>query len=171
LRFLIGASGGAARLVIPDGLMNLDLQTSRVRHDTVLPFDDGYLEVEIAEAGSSGVVSQAFRRYSNNGTGAAGVGMDFRDSMVSIVRRVGSADTLVLPNAARFTGGDKVRLVQAGDVHSLFLNGEPVGSWPDNTATALKGAANRSVAMLMQGAQQFGGSRLLSTAFSCVEAA
>ncbi|QPX62155.1 hypothetical protein PBI_INDLOVU_40 [Mycobacterium phage Indlovu] len=171
LCFVIGQVAGAARMLIPDGLMSLDLTTSRFRHPTVMLADDGYLELEVAEGGGPGVITQVFRRYSNDGSGAAGVGLDLRDRAVSIVRRVGGVDTLVKPNLATFGGGDKLRLVQTGNLHELFKNGEPVGSWNDAGATAVKAATARSIAMLMQGAQQFGGSRLFSPSLSCVEAA
>lgn len=170
--FALGAIGGAVRLIIPDGLMSLDLTTSRFRSSTLLTADDGYLDIEVAEGGGPGVITQVFRRYSNNGTGAAGVGIDLRDSAASIVRRVASVSTLVKPNLGSFTSGDRLRLIQEGNTHTLLRNGNPLGQpWVDATGTAATGAANRSVALLMQGAQPHGGSRIFSPALSCVEAA
>jgi len=169
--FAIGAVGGAARLLIPDGLMSLNLVGSRFRYPTTLAADDGYVEVEVAEGGGPGVKTQVFRRYSNNGSGANGVGIDLRDSMASIVRRVASADSLVAPNLGSFSAGDRLRLTQTGNTHVLTRNGDLLGQWVDGTATAAKGAAFRSIAMLMEGAQPLGGSRIFSPGLSCVEAA
>lgn len=169
--FAIGAVGGAAKLIIPDGLMSLNLTTGQFRYPTQVAADDGYLEVEVAEGGGAGVITQVFRRYSNSG-GANGVGIDLRDSAASIVRRVANVSTLVKPNLGSFIAGDRLRLVQAGNTHSLFRNGLPMGApWVDALNSAASGAANRSVAMLMQAAQPLGGARIFSPALSCIEAA
>lgn len=171
--FVIGAVGNAAKLMVPDGLLSLDKQVSRVRHDTLLPGDDGYVEVQIAELGDPGYVTQVFRRYANDGSGARGVGMDFRNSSVSIVRRVAGADVLVKPDIASFGPADTFRLTQVGNVHALMKNGEtgPALTWEDNTATAASGAANRSVAMMMQAAKELAGSRVFSPTLNYLEAA
>ncbi|QOP65583.1 hypothetical protein SEA_SUIGENERIS_41 [Mycobacterium phage Suigeneris] len=176
--FVIGSVGNAARMLVPDGLMSLNKQVSRVRHETVLPGDDGFLETRIAELGDPGYVTQLFRRYANDGSGARGVGLDFRNSQVSIVRRVASADVLVAPNIASFGPNDTFRLTQTGNLHSLIKNGEPVLSpsgsevtWNDATGTAATGASNRSVAMMMQSAKELSGSRLFSPSLDYVDAA
>lgn len=169
--FVIGSTGQMARMLIPDGLVSLGDQTSRFRHPTTTAGDDGYLETQIANLGSPGFVTQVFRRYANSG-GASGVGLDFRNSQVSIVRRVSSADTLMAPNLAAVSNGDVFRLVQAGNVHTLYRNGDTaIGSWNDSGATAAKGSGNRSVAMMMQAAQQFLGTRRFSPSLAYVEAA
>ncbi|AKF14609.1 minor tail protein [Mycobacterium phage Baee] len=169
--FVIGSIGNAARMLVPDGLMSLNKQVSRVRHETVLPGDDGFLETQIAELGDPGYVTQLFRRYANDGSGARGVGLDFRNSQASIVRRVASADVLVAPDVASFGPGDTFRLDQLGNVHSLTKNGEPVIAWNDSTGTAASGATNRSVAMMMQSAKELSGSRLFSPSLNYVDAA
>ncbi|QFP94658.1 minor tail protein [Mycobacterium phage LilMcDreamy] len=169
--FLIGVVGNAAKMMIPDGLMSLNKQVSRMRHPDLLPGDDGHLEVQIAEVGSPNYVTQVYRRYANDNSGARGVGMDFRNSQVSIVRRVAGAEVLVKPNLTSFGPSDTCRLIQTGNLHTLVKNGDPVGEWNDAAATAAKGSANRSVAMWMQGAKELTGSRLFSPSLNYLEAA
>jgi hypothetical protein len=169
--YVIGVVGQSARMLIPDGLMSLNKQISRYRHPTLLGSDDGWLEVQLSSIGSPGFATQAFRRYVNNGTGASGVGIDVRDSAASIVRRVGSVDTLVAPALGGVGPGSVLRLDQAGNVHTLLRDGEPLGSWTDGTGTAPLGAAYRSVAMAMQAAKEFGGTRLFSPSFNYLDAA
>lgn len=169
--FVIGAIGNAARMMVPDGLLSLNKQVSRMRYDTPLLADDGYVETQIAELGSAGYVTQLFRRYANDGSGARGVGIDFRNSTVSLVRRVAGADVLVKPDVASFGPGDEFRLDQLGNVHTLVKNGDPVTVWDDAVGTAAKGAANASVAMMMEGAKEIGSSRLLSPSLNYVRAA
>lgn len=169
--YVIGVVGQMARMLIPDGLISLTPQASRLRFPTLLASDDGYLETQVSNIGAPDFVTQLFRRYANNGGGASGVGIDLRNSMLSLVRRVGGTDTLVKPNLGAFANGDVLRLVQEGNVHSLFRNGELLDAWTDGTGTAAVGAANRSVAMLMQGAKDFQGARRFSPALNYLEAA
>lgn len=169
--FVIGQMSGAARMLIPDGLMNLDLRTNRMRHPTQLPADNGFIEVQVAEIGSPGYATQAWRRYANDGSGARGVGIDLRNSQASIIRRVGSVDTLVAENVASFTTSTRLRLDQAGNIHTLVRDGVAVGSWNDAGATAASGASNRSVAMTMQGSKERAGTRKFSPSLNYLEAA
>lgn len=169
--YVIGVVGQAARMLIPDGLVSLTPQTSRLRNPTQVVGDDGWLETQVAQIGDPTYITQAFRRYVNSGTGASGVGIDFRNSQLSIVRRVGGTDTLVAPNLGRFSSGDVQRLIQAGDVHTLYNNGELLGSWNDSTHTAATGSGNRSVAMVMQGAKEFQGTRRFSPSLASIQAA
>lgn len=170
LCFLIGIVGNSARMIIPDGLLSLDMVASRFRHELLTPDDDGWLEVEIADAGVPEFLTQIYRRYSNDGTGANGVGLDLRSGVASIVRRVGGVETLVAPDLTTFGSSDRLRLEQYDDVHTLLRNGTEVGAWNDVGATAARGAANRSVAMLMQGASEYRGTRLFSPSLSEIEA-
>lgn len=169
--YVIGIVNQAARMQVPDGLMSLDKTTGRMRHPTLLTSDDGFVQVQVAEAGAPGFATQVFRRYANDGTGARGVGMDLRDSMVSIVRRVGGVDTMVMPNLGSFGPATDLRLNQVGNVHTLVRDGVPLGSWNDATATAAKGATNRSVAMVMTGAKELLGQRRFSPSLNWIEAA
>lgn len=169
--FVIGVIGNAARMIIPDGLMSLDPQTSRLRHSIPLTSDDGFIETEVAELGSPGMATQLFRRYANDGTGARGVGMHLENSTVSIVRKVGGVEQIVTPGGAgAFGPKSRLRLVQAGNVHTLLRDGDILESWDDATGTAASGALNRSVAMTMQGAKELLGSRKFSPTLSYVEA-
>ncbi|URC18147.1 hypothetical protein SEA_ZENTENO07_46 [Mycobacterium phage Zenteno07] len=171
--FVIGVIGNAARMIIPDGLMSLNKQTSRLRHAVPLLSDDGFLETEVAELGSPGMATQLFRRYANDGSGARGVGLHLEDSVVSLVRRVGGVDTIVTPGGlGAFGPASRLRLVQAGNTHTVLRDGEPLGQpWIDGTGTAATGALNRSVAMTMRGAKELFGTRKFSPSLSYVEAA
>lgn len=168
--YVIGIVEQAARLLVPDGLMSLDQRASRVRHPTVLTTDDGWVEVQVANSGSPGFSTQVFRRYANDGSGARGVGIDMTDNAASIVRRVAGAEVMVAPNLARFTEGDTLNLTQAGNLHTLLLNGTDVGAWNDSGATAASGPSNRSVGMVMEGAKEFLGSRRFSPALNYLDA-
>lgn len=168
--YVIGVVGQAARMLIPDGIMSLNLQTARFRHPTTLLADDGWLETQIAELGDPGFATQVFRRYANDGTGDRGVGIDFRDSMTSLVRRVGGVETIVAPNLGPYAPADQFRLIQTGNLHTLYRNGDSLGGWDDTTATAASGATNRSVAMLMQGAKEMLSVRRFSPTLAYLEA-
>ncbi|QWY84385.1 hypothetical protein SEA_KNOCKER_43 [Mycobacterium phage Knocker] len=168
--YVIGVVNQSARMMVPDGLLNLDRQIGRMRHPTLLTSDDGWLDIQVAEQGSPDMVTQVFRRYANDGSGARGVGIDLRNNMASIVRRVGGVETLVAPNLSGFGPATRFRLEQLGNVHTLIRDGIPVGEWPDNTATAASGANNRSVAMVMQGAKELWGARRFSPSLNYVEA-
>jgi hypothetical protein len=168
--YVIGQQQGSAKMMIPDGLMNLDLRTSRFRWPTQTATDDGYVEVQVSDLGSPGFKSQVWRRWANTG-GATGVGLEMLNSSVSIVRRVANTETLVMPNVASLAPADTLRLTQAGNLHTLTVNGGAPIVWNDAAASAAKGAANRSVAMVMQGAKERAGTRKFSPSFNYLEAA
>lgn len=168
--YVIGVVNQSARMLVPDGLLNLDRQVSQVRHPSLLPTDDGWLDIQVAEAGSPGFVTQVYRRYANDGSGARGVGIDLRDNMASIVRRVGGVESIVAPNLTGFGPATRLRLEQLGNVHTLMRDGVAVGEWPDDTITAASGADNRSVAMVMQGAKELWGPRRFSPSLNYLEA-
>lgn len=169
--YIIGVVNHAARLQMPDGLMNLDKQVGRMRHPSLLPSDDGWLEVQVAESGSPGMATQVFRRYANDGSGARGVGIHMVDNMAGIVRRVGGVETVVKPALGGFGPSSRLRLEQLGNTHTLLRDGIPLGDpWVDATNTAASGAANRSVAMVMTGAKELWGSRRFSPSLNYLEA-
>ncbi|UJQ86566.1 hypothetical protein SEA_PENGUINLOVER67_44 [Mycobacterium phage PenguinLover67] len=168
--YVIGVVGGAAKMVIPDGLMSMDPLDSRFRHPTLLPNADGFLEVQLAQLGDPGFATQVFRRYSNDGSGDNGVGIDVRNGLAGIVRRVGGTETLVAPALGGVGPANRLRLVQTANLHELFRDGLKIGEWNDATGTAATGAGNQSVAMVMNAAKEFGGSRLFSPALSYLEA-
>ena len=168
--YVIGVVNQAARVMVPDGLLALDRVTSRVRHPNLLPADDGWLEFQVAEAGSPGFATQEYRRYANDGTGDRGVGVDLRDNRASIVRRVGGVETVVAPDLGTFGPGSNLRLDQLGNVHTLYRDGIELGEWIDSTGTAATGAANRSVALVMNGAKELLGQRRFSPSLNYIEA-
>jgi hypothetical protein len=151
---ITGIPSGLATIMMPTGLVSLPTQTSFARHQTQTVSANGYVETSPGTVGDPGYVTQVFRRYDNSGGGASGVGIDMRSSILSIVGRVGSVDTLVAPALGSFKAGDNIRLVQSGSVHTLWKNGLALGSFTDTPGTYPSGAGNRSVGMTMQCAQQ-----------------
>lgn len=166
--FVIGGIGNSARMLIPDGLVNLDTQTGQVRFDGgTSAANDGFVEAQVAAGGDPGYITQLFRRYSNDGSGDNGVGMRLVDSTVSLVRRAGGPDTdAVVSDTVPFIPGDVLRVDQAGDVHTLIRNGETTVSFDDTGHTAAMSADNLSIGMTMQGAKEMLGPRLFSPALS-----
>lgn len=160
-----------ARINIPDGLVALPPQFSQYRFgDAVAAADDGPLETMVSAIGDIGYATQLFRRYSNDGTGNNGVGIQLLNSGLSIVRRVGGTATTVAQGGA-FAVGDLLRLEQVGDTHTLLRNGTQVAQWIDSGATAAVGAANRSMGMIMEGAKDLTGPRRFSPALAFARAA
>ena len=156
----IGVAGAMVRVLIPDGLVALPVQTAWARNLAEVAGDDGWLEVEVATRGSGGLVTQVFRRYDNSGNAASGVGLDLRSSMVSLivlapVGGLGSGDLNVAPGLGSFAAGDRLRLVQTGNVHTVFKNGVQLGQWVDTYYVAAVGSGNRSIGMMMQACQDF----------------
>jgi hypothetical protein len=168
--YAIGIVNNSARIMVPDGLLNLDRQVSRMRYPTTLGNDDGWLEVQVAEAGSPGFATTVYRRYANDGSGARGVGVQLKDNMVSLTRKVNGNEVVVKPNLGAFGPSSVLRLNQVGNVHTLTRNGDTLGSWDDSTGTAAKGAANSSVAMAMEGAKELWGARRFSPSLNYLEA-
>lgn len=169
--FDIGITNNAARVAIPDGLLSVTwgLQTSKYRLLTgVSDSDDGYLEFEIDNKGTWGYNTQLYRRYANTG-GGSGVCVGMINSRLYITRRVGGVDTN-MKDCGSFTAGDVIRFVQAGNLHTVYRNGELGGEWDDAGQTALKGASNRSIAMLMQGEKAIFMPREFSPSINYLEA-
>ena len=169
--YVIGKSGGAARMLVPDGLLSLNKQFSRMRYPTQTPGDDGWLNIRVAQPGAQGYGTQVFRRYSNNGSAEVGVGLDLRDNMVGLVRRVGGNNVIVKPNMTGYGPGTRLWLDQTGDVHTLFRDGIEVGAWEDTGHTAAIGAGQRSAAMVMAGSKELFGTRRFSPSLDYFEAA
>ena len=172
--YLASISSGYARINIPDGLLFLGLQEDRVRYNaTTLPGDDGHIRVKIASMGDGtgyfAARSQAFRRLSNAAF-THGVGIELSNSQLKIVRRVASVDT-IMANCGTYQPGDEADLVQAGDVHTMLLNGTDVGAWNDSGHTASKGAGFLSIGLMFSGGKDGLGPRRFSPAFDYVEAA
>jgi len=166
----IGSIGTMYRLLIPDGLVSLSPQTGWSRSQN-LTADDGWMEMGIATSGNAGYATRVFRRYDNTGAYASGVGVHLMDGLVSIIRRVGSTDTLVAPAISQYSPGNVIRLTQVGNTHTVFRNGAQVGQWIDSGNTALIGSTHRSVGMAMTGAQDLMGPRSFSPALRFVRAA
>lgn len=168
--YVIGVINQTARMLVPDGLLNLDKQVAQVRHPTLLTGNDGWLEVQVAEPGAPGFATQVYRRYANDGTGDRGVGIDLRDNVASIVRRVGGTEDIVVPNLGSFGPASTLRLIQTGNNHDLYCDGHLLGGWNDATGTAASGTNNRSVAMVMEGAKELWGARKFSPSLNYLEA-
>jgi hypothetical protein len=166
----IGVSGNSARLMVPDGL-DLGLTvTDAVRHSNQVSGDDGHLEIQVATIGDPNYRTMVWRRYSNDGYGLNGVGIDLYNSRASIAYRTLGVNAWEV-DCGLYAEGDVLRLKQAGDVHTLLRNGTPVGTWNDQLHLASKGATYRSVAIHMQGAKQSLGPRRFSPALNYIDAA
>lgn len=174
VHYPIGVVGGMARMLIPDGLVSLSTQTSTLRNASLVPADNGWVETKIASQGDTGYITQIWRRYTNGSSEvtSSGVGIDLRDGVASIVRRIDGANVLVAPGLSAFTAGDTVHLQQTGNTHTLYLNGHQAGQpWVDTGNTAHSGSLYRSVAMTMQGGQDLNGPRRYSPSLAYLYAA
>lgn len=172
--YLASVSSGYARINIPDALLQLGLQEDRVRYNaTQVAADDGYIEVKIATMGDGtwyfAAKSQAMRRLSNAAF-SDGVGIDTSGSQLGICRRLAGVDT-IMKACGTYQPGDVVRLVQAGNVHTMLKNGTDVGAWNDAGATAHSGLGYRSIGLMFSGGKDILGPRRFSPAFDYVEAA
>lgn len=87
---------------------------------------DGYLETVPLTTGEGGTdhMTVAWRRADTNITN--GVGIGFASSLVGLVGRVAGNDTLF--QMGNFQAGDKFRLVQVGNLHTLLKNGVTLGT-------------------------------------------
>jgi hypothetical protein len=150
--FDIGRTDDTARVQIPDGILSVTwgFQTSKYRFiGGQSAADDGHLEFRIANKGTGGYATHMYRRYANAG-GATGVYVGMHSSDLFIGRRAAGVNTRLIECGA-FDAGDVIRFVQKGNLHSVYRQGEFAGEWEDVGNTAAVGAANRSIAMLMQG--------------------
>lgn len=173
IQFALGttAAGQGLRMLIPDGLMSLAKQTQRVRFgDGTSAGDDGFLETVVSSVGDIGYVTEVFRRYSNDGSGANGVGIKFTSSVASIVALVSGTVGQVSPGVA-YSPGDTFHLDQTGNVHTLVQNGltDEAQVWTDIAGSAAKGANYRSLGLIMEGAKELLGSRLFSPSLDSVQ--
>lgn len=162
ITYPIGSIGNMVQMLVPDGLVGLGTQTSRSRYQDPTIVDDGYVEAIAGSTGDKGLYTQVFRRYSSDGSSSAGVGLELMDSTVSIVRRVASVDAIIKPNVCAFARGDKLRLHESGDTHTVYRNGNQVGQWVDSVGSAHVGAQYRSIAMVMQASKELLGPRRYS---------
>lgn len=171
IQFPIGALNNLGRMLVPNGLVSLPVQSSMARSTAAMPADDGYLETSIGSIGTPGFVTQLFRRWDSTGAALSGVGLDLRSSLISIVRRAAGDTQIVAPSIGSYINGDVLRLQQVGDTHTLFKNGSEIGQWVDNASSAVIGAANRSVAMAMEASQTLLGPTNYSPSLNYVVAA
>lgn len=166
-----GVEGNACRLVLPDGLSSQARVDSRFRHVVQVTADDGDLEIRVAHNGTLDYTTQVFRRYSTDGTGAAGVGINLSQSRAGIVRRAAGVDT-IMANGGLFGGGSVLRLNQTGNTHTLYRGGSnnPIATWNDTAATASRGSTFRSIALHVQAAKEALGPRRFSPSLDYIQA-
>lgn len=164
----IASVGGQARINIPDGFLDVSWfrQWSRHRHIVQHPAD-GWLETVVANKGTPGYDTIVYRRFANSGS-ASGVGVRFLSSHLDIMKRVGTTDT-VMQDCGEFSVGDNVRLVQVGNLHTVYRNGQFAGEWNDTTGSVPNTAAQRSMAMHMSGEKPVFSPRGLSPGLDYVE--
>ncbi|UYL88146.1 hydrolase [Gordonia phage Evaa] len=170
--YLASVLNGYARMNVPDGLVNLSLQTNRQRFNAgVVAGDNGYIEARIANLGDAGWsrISQLFGRLSNAAF-THGVGFQLSDGRLHIVRRVADTDT-IMASGSGYAAGDVIRLAYAGNVYSLYRNGSYVFGWTDSGNSASVGSAFRSLGLVVSATKDTFGPRRYSPAFDYVEAA
>lgn len=168
---------GMMRLDLPDGLLVQMHRTSQARYDTQHPTDDGFIEVVPGTKGNgtppifSGATytTEVFRRGNNTGSTAThGVGIRMRESRLFIVRNVAGTKT-EMADCGSFAANDRLRLKQAGNVHTMYRNGHLVGAWDDAGSTAQKGANYRSLIVRVDASKDLLGPRRFSPAVDSIE--
>lgn len=174
--YTAGVVDGRCRLAIPDGLISLDMTTSRHRYTAATAAsDDGYIEAKVATQGAGPAlwlfpyVTQVFGRGSNTGF-TSGVGFQLDGSVIRLIRRVSSVDVAVVYDCGAYSPGDVIRLTYVGRLFTLTKNGETVGVWNDSGAVTAKGASNRSLLIRVDGSKDLLGPRRFSPALDYVEA-
>jgi hypothetical protein len=150
---------GYARMNIPASLGTLAATRDEWRYsDSTLGADNGYIEVQLADAGSvsSAVTSKALARVSNTtpaGTAlASGIGMAFTAKSARLTRRIGGTNTDI--KCGSCSDGDTFRLNFNGNVHTLIRNNKDVGQWIDTGYTLPTGAGFQSMALSVMGAKE-----------------
>ncbi|QGH80046.1 hypothetical protein SEA_NHAGOS_35 [Gordonia phage NHagos] len=169
--YLASVLNNYARLNIPDGLISLSLQTSRWRYNAAqMPSDDGYVETRVASKGDAGWdrITEVFGWLTNTSFDS-GVGIRLDGSVPSIVRRVTGTET-VMASGTTYAAGDVLRVRKNGTVYSLYRNGAFVTQWNDSGNTAVTGAGNRSLGVVLTGTKDTLGPRRFSAALDYVEA-
>lgn len=176
--YKIAVHDGVCRLDLPDGLIVQAMRSSKARHVTQHPSDDGYIECRPATKGNgtppifSGAtyVTELFRRCNNTGsTHTTGVGMRLRESQLFIVGRNNTGFTLEKQACGSFAANDIIRLKSVGNIHTMYRNGTIVGVWDDSTVTAPGGASNRSVMVRCDASKDLLGPRRFSPALDYIE--
>lgn len=150
---------GYVRMNIPGSTGTLAPVRDEWRYGgSTLGADNGYIEVQLADAGSvsSAVTSKALARVSNTtpaGTAlASGIGMAFTAKNARLTRRIGGTNTDI--KCGSCSDGDIFRLTFNGNVHTLFRNNNPVGQWTDTGYTVPTGAGFQSMALSVMGAKE-----------------
>lgn len=162
---------GAVRSSVPDGLLDVTWGTQASRHRFTGGLSggaDGYLETRVANKGGLAFVTDIYRRGSNTGD-TVGVGIRLQSSSLAIVSRVGGTTTERV-QCGPYAANDTLRLVQLGNLHTLFRNGQFVGEWNDSTASVPSGASNRSVILYQEGNKALLSPRYFSASLDYIEA-
>jgi len=173
--YTAGVTGGAMRFEMPQGLVGWPaIFSSRYRNSNQTFGDDGWIEIQVANAGSAPSYgntfnTQVYRRYSNDGSYDNGVGIDLSVGEISIVTRVGGTETLQ-QDCGPFVNGDVIRQTQAGNEFAVIVNGEQTGAWTDEGGITASGPAERSVGIYVSGTKDFLGPRRFSPSLSYIEA-
>lgn len=164
----IGVENGLCRVLMPDNIALISPFTRRARYTAAQHAADGHVEIIVGNPGSGNLATDVFRRATNANTNVAGVGIRLRSSDLSIVRRVASTDTEI-EDCGAFQAGDRIRLTQSGNLHTMQRNGEFVGEWDDTGVTALNTASERTLTLVQRGYKDAFGPRRFSPSIDSVE--
>ena len=162
---------GSCRLYIPEGLISESLKTARHRFiGATAESDNGVLKVKVGTQGdtNANIYTQVFDWAPNDDSGSHGVGIEFRASTLYIVRRVAGVDNQMV-KCGSYQPGDDVWLATNERNYSMYRNGQFVGAWPDDGASAAKGTGYRSMVIVVRGRKDFLGPRRFSAAIDYIE--
>jgi hypothetical protein len=172
----IGVSGQQARVALPDGLISTAWLTRRIKHNTLMPADDGYLEVRAGSKGSTdpdiaqnGFASEMFCR-APNASYTDGVGIRVKSGDFYLVSRTANTVTSRVTGGP-FQAGDVFRMTFSGYLYSLYRNGAFVGEWNDTGHISFRDAGHRALFMRQDARKDFLGPRRFSPTFDYIEAA
>lgn len=174
----LGIEDGRARVLIPDGALGgfWTGRASFARYNVATAVaNDCFVEARLATRGdaasltvASGYQSGLYGRGNNVGAGATdGVGFTAMGGQVKITTRIANAQ-LDRADGGSFQPGDIVRVVSAGFVHTIYVNGEERNVWVDSSHVVNAGSGYRSLIMYGVGAKDLLGPRRFSPTFDYV---
>lgn len=147
--FVASVANGTCRINLPSDSTTTVVSSQRYGVAKCAA-DDGYVQTRPITEGSRGGYPTYILRRLTDAAFTDGVGVALDDGTLSIVRLL-SSTYVVQAACGGFMGGDTVRLQQAGNTHTLLLNGTDVGEWNDISGSAHSGAGYQSAGLVVSG--------------------